>query len=105
MPLRKPSARKTKICKEVKEVLEPEIKQARFSTIVEETISTNPDDFMDAGRGLEYIYFGFDTESETDSETESETFFFEILYFVIRPMVSNLEKHHILNYWFNSLLK
>ena len=33
--------------KEVKEVIEPEIKRERFSTIVEETISINPDGFLD----------------------------------------------------------
>ena len=38
--------------------MEPEIKQTRFSTIVEETISINPDDFLHADRNLEYTYFG-----------------------------------------------
>ena len=68
MPPRKPSARKRKVGKEVKEVIEPEIKRERFSTIVEETISTNPDGFLDADRDLEYICFGSDTESETDGD-------------------------------------
>ena len=44
MPPREPSTRKTKVGKDVTEVIEPEIKRARFSTIVEETISTNPDE-------------------------------------------------------------
>ena len=35
--------------------------------IVEETISINPDDFLNADRDLEYIFFYNDTESETDS--------------------------------------
>ena len=61
-----------KSVKEVKEVIEPEIKRARFSTIVEETISTNPDDFLDADRVLEYIYFGSGTESETNSDSDSD---------------------------------
>ena len=53
LPPRKPSARKAKVGKEVKEVIEPEIKRARFSMIIEETISTNPDNFLDADRDLE----------------------------------------------------
>ena len=57
MPPRKPSARKRKVGKEVKEVIEPEIKPERFSTIVEETISTNPNGFLDPDRDLEYICF------------------------------------------------
>ena len=75
MPPRKPAARKTKVGREVKEVIEPEIKRARFSTIVEETISTKPDDFLDTDRNLEYIYFGSDTESETDSNSYSDVFY------------------------------
>ena len=69
LPPRKPSARKRKVGKEVKEVIEPEIKRARFSTIVEEIISTNPDGFLDADRDLEYICFGSDTKSETDGDS------------------------------------
>ena len=53
LPPRKPSARKAKVGKEVKEVIEPEIKRARFSMIIEETISTNPDNVLDADRDLE----------------------------------------------------
>ena len=64
---KKPSARKIKVGKEVKEVIEPEVNRAKFSTKVEETISTNSDDFLDADRDLEYIYFGSDTERETDN--------------------------------------
>ena len=75
MPPREPSTRKTKVGKDVTEVIEPEIKRARFSTIVEETISTNPDDFLHADRDLEYIYFGSDTESEKDSDSDSDAFF------------------------------
>ena len=75
MPPREPSTRKTKVGKDVTEVIEPEIKQARFSTIVEETISTNPDDFLHADRDLEYINFGSDTESEKDSDSDSDAFF------------------------------
>ena len=37
---KKPSARKTKLGKEVKEVIKPEIKRARFSTLVEKTQHT-----------------------------------------------------------------
>ena len=55
---KKPSARKTKLGKEVKEVIEPEIKRARFSTLVEKTISTYSGDFLDAVRDLKHIYFG-----------------------------------------------
>ena len=55
---KKPSARKTKLGKEVKEVIEPEIKRARFSTLVEKTISTYSVDFLDADRDMKYIYFG-----------------------------------------------
>ena len=72
LPSRKPSARKTKVGKEVKEVIEHEIKRERFFTIIEETISANPDDFLDSDRDLEYIYFGSDTESETDSDSDSD---------------------------------
>ena len=75
MPPRKPSARKREVGKDVKEVIDTEIKRARFSTIVEETISTNPDDFLHADRDLEYIYFGSDTKSETDSDGDSDVFF------------------------------
>ena len=72
----------------MKEVIEPEIKQARFSTLVEETISTYPGDFLDADRDLKYIYFGsisiflfnifldniilFWLQSERDSNTSSD---------------------------------
>ena len=72
LPTRKPSARKTKVRKEV---IDPEIKRARFSTIVEETILTNPDDFLDADRDLVCIYFDFDTESETDNDSNSNVDF------------------------------
>ena len=75
---KKPSARKTKLGKEVKEVIEPEIKRARFSTLVEETISTYPGGFLDADRDLKYIYFGSIT-----------IFFFNIFlpqyYFILAP--------------------
>ena len=53
LPPRKPTARNAKVGKEVKEVIEPEIKRARFSMITEETVSTNPDNFLDADRDLE----------------------------------------------------
>ena len=75
MPPRKPSSRKTIVGEEVKEVIESEIKWARFFTIVEETITTNPDDFLHADRDLEYIYFGSDSESETDSNSDSNVDF------------------------------
>ena len=88
MPPRKPAARKTKVGREVKEVIEPEIKRARFSTIVEETISTKPDDFLDTDRNLEYIYFGSDTESETDSNSYSDVF----LYFKCKNFSDNLNR-------------
>ena len=55
-----------------------EIKRERFSTIVEETISTNLHDFLDADIDFEYIYFGFDKESETDSDSNSDVIFFII---------------------------
>ena len=42
----------------MKEVIEPEKKRARFSTLVEKTISTYSGDFVDADRNLKYIYFG-----------------------------------------------
>ena len=75
---KKPSARKTKLGKEVKEVIEPEIKRARFSTLVEKTISTYSVDFLDADRDLKYIYFGSIT-----------IFFFNIFlpqyYFILAP--------------------
>ena len=67
----------TKVGKEVKEVIQPEINQAEFSTIVQETISTSPDDFLDTDRELEYIYFGSDTENETDSDSESDVDFLQ----------------------------
>ena len=69
-PPRKPSVRKTKVGEEVKEVIEPEIKPARFSTIIEETISTNPDGLLGADKDLEYICLGSDTESETNSDSD-----------------------------------
>ena len=85
---KKPSARKTKLGKEVKEVIEPEIKRARFSTLVEKTISTYSVDFLDADRDLKYIYFGsitiffsiffcpniilFWLQSERDSDSNSD---------------------------------
>ena len=53
LPNRKPRARKTKVGKEVKEVMEPSIKRAEFSTTVEENISTNSDDFLDADIDLQ----------------------------------------------------
>ena len=67
----------TKVSKEVKEVIQPEINQAEFSTIVQETISTSPDDFLDTDRELEYIYFGSDTENETDSDSKSDVDFLQ----------------------------
>ena len=78
MPLGKPSSRKTIVDEEVKEVAKSEIKRARFFTIVEETITTNPDDFLLADSDLEHIYFGSDTESETDSTNDSNV---DFLYF------------------------
>ena len=72
----------------MKEVIEPEIKQARFSTLVEETISTYSGDFLDADRDLKYIYYGsitiflfniflhniilFWLQSERDSDSSSD---------------------------------
>ena len=53
LPNRKPRARKTKVGKEVKEVMEPSIKRAKFSTTVEENISTNSDGFLDADIDLQ----------------------------------------------------
>ena len=73
-PTWKQSARKTKVGIDGKEVKESEIKWARFSTIVEETISTKPGDFLHADRDLEYIYFCSNTESKTDSESDSDVF-------------------------------
>ena len=67
MPPLKPS--------DVKDVIEPETKRARFSTIVEKTISTNPEDFLHADRDLDCIHVGSDTESETDSDSNSDVFF------------------------------
>ena len=79
---------KEKLGNEVKEVIEPEIKRARFSTLVEESISTYPGDFLDADRDLKYIYFGsitiflfniflhnitlFWLQSERDSDSSSD---------------------------------
>ena len=74
LPPQKPSARKTKVNKEVKEVIEPEIKRARFYTIIKETVSTNPDDFLDADSDLEHIYFGSDTRSGAGSDSDSKVF-------------------------------
>ena len=53
LPNRKPRAGKTKVGKEVKEVMEPSIKRAKFSTTVEENISTNSDGFLDADIDLQ----------------------------------------------------
>ena len=75
LPPQKPSTRKTKVGKEVKEAIQPEIQRAKFSIIVEEPISTKPDCFLDADRDLEYIYFGSDTESETDTYSDSDVDF------------------------------
>ena len=72
LPPRKPSARKTKVGKEGKVIIEPEIKRARFSTIIEETISTNPNDFLDADRDFDNIHFGSDAEHETDSGSDTD---------------------------------
>ena len=52
---KKPSAKKTKVGKEVKEVIEPEMNQKKISTIFEETITTNPDDFLDTDRDLDTL--------------------------------------------------
>ena len=43
--------------------------------IVEETISTNPDNFVHADRDLECIYFGSNTGSEKDSDSNSDVDF------------------------------
>ena len=75
LPPQKPSTRKTKVGKEVKEAIQPEIKRAKLSIIVEEPISRNPDCFLDADRDLEHIYFGSDTESETDTYSDSDVDF------------------------------
>ena len=60
--------------KDVKDVIEPETKRAKFSTIVEETILTNPEDFLHADTDLDYIHVGSNTESETDSDSNSDVF-------------------------------
>ena len=46
----------------------------KIFTIVEETISINPDDFLNADRDLGYIHFCNDTESETDSDNDLNFF-------------------------------
>ena len=75
MAIRKPSPRKRKVGKKVKKVIEPEIKRARLSTIVQKTILKNPDDFLDADRDLEYLYFNSsNTKSETDSDSDVDFF-------------------------------
>ena len=74
MTIRKPSPRKRKVGKKVKKVIEPEIKRARLSTIVQKTILIKPDDFLDADRDLEYLYFSSHTKSEIDSDSDVDFF-------------------------------